>query len=417
MPNDKKIISVLLIIVTLLSTKSLVLSQFLFWLIYVVLLFFSFRYCIQRKIFREREYQPALLYGTYITLSICSGFFVASGYWMWKTFISSILVLSFWTFFFLFTDIRLVHRILRKWYKYALPLFIPLATIMSPDNYGIYLAPIILLLLYLKFIPRTWKYIVMILFLIAISDLGARSILLKYSFAIFLGLLFFINYKIPHKLMIAFSFLCFMLPITLFIMGVSGVFNIFEFGTDKNIVITKQTKKGNIEENLLADTRTFAYKAVLISSLKNNTIIWGMTPAKAAYVEQFDNNISKLTGRKNECGVTNLYMWCGVIGVMLLMIVYIQAVRLSLFKSKSYSIKLLGLYVAYRWVIFWIEDIQDFYIDNVTLHIMIAICYSRGFRNITDKKFALYINSLLTYFNPKIRANKQLYRKKKLHHN
>ncbi|MBC5612045.1 hypothetical protein [Bacteroides hominis] len=257
----------------------------------------------------------------------------------------------------------------------------------------------------------------MILFLIAISDLGARSILLKYSFAIFLGLLFFINYKIPHKLMIAFSFLCFMLPITLFIMGVSGVFNIFEFGTDKNIVITKQTKKGNIEENLLADTRTFAYKAVLISSLKNNTIIWGMTPAKAAYVEQFDNNISKLTGRKNECGVTNLYMWCGVIGVMLLMIVYIQAVRLSLFKSKSYSIKLLGLYVAYRWVIFWIEDIQDFYIDNVTLHIMIAICYSRGFRNITDKKFALYINSLLTYFNPKIRANKQLYRKKKLHHN
>ena len=81
-------------------------------------------------------------------------------------------------------------------------------------------------------------------------------------------------------------------------MGVSGVFNIFEFGTDKNIVITKQTKKGNIEENLLADTRTFAYKAVLISSLKNNTIIWGMTPAKAAYVEQFDNNISKFTDEK-----------------------------------------------------------------------------------------------------------------------
>ena len=78
-----------------------------------------------------------------------------------------------------------------------------------------------------------------------------------------------------------------------------------------------------------------------------------------------------------------------------MMFIYMQAVSLAINHSKNYSLQLLGVYIAYRWIIFWIEDIQDPTIDNVTLHMIIAIAYSKTFRNMSDIRFKLFISNLL----------------------
>lgn len=392
-------ITTLLLFISLFSTRiSLGIPYAIILLIYLLLIILLLQYFFKiDKTHSLKEYLPINIYSVYITISILFGYFIASGYWMWKQFIINQITLLFILFLYYFSNPYNVFIFLKKWLKYAIIAFIPFSIFMTKDSYGIYLGPIILLLIYLKYIPLKYRIVLLIFSTLACSDFGARSILLKFIPAALLGISLLINIRIPKNIFNILSIIFFITPIIFFTLGITGIYNIFQYqdNSSKQLTQTKIDKKGQrVEENLLADTRTFIYRSVLTSSVVNNSILFGTTPAKNAFVEEFDNKITRQTGRKNECGIANLYTWCGAVGVILMMFIYMQAVRLAINHSKNYSLQLLGVYIAYRWIIFWIEDIQNPTIDNVTLHMIIAIAYSKAFRNLSDKRFKLFIFNL-----------------------
>lgn len=392
-------ITILLLLISLFSTRvSMGIPYAIALSIYILLIILLLRYFFKTdKSHRLRDYLPINIYSVYIAISILCGYFVPNGYWMWKVFIINQITLLFILFLYYFSSPYNVFYFLKKWVKYAIIAFIPFSIFMTKDSYGIYLGPIIFLLIYLKHIPFKYRIVLLILSVLACSDLGARSILFKFIPAILLGITLLLKIKIPRKIFNISAIIFFITPIIFFTLGVTGIYNIFQYqnNSSKQLTQIKINKEGErIEENLLADTRTFIYRSVLTSSVVNNSILFGMTPAKSAFVEEFDNKITRQTGRKNECGIANLYTWCGAVGVILMMFIYMQAVRLAINHSKNYSIKLLGVYIAYRWIIFWIEDIQDPTIDNVILYMMIAVAYSKAFRNMSDIRFKLFVSNL-----------------------
>ena len=54
-------------------------------------------------------------------------------------------------------------------------------------------------------------------------------------------------------------------------------------------------------------------------------------------------------------------------------------------------VKLVGLYVSFRWVIMWVEDPESFSSLYLTIWLMIGICMSEQFRSLSD----IEINNIL----------------------
>lgn len=52
------------------------------------------------------------------------------------------------------------------------------------------------------------------------------------------------------------------------------------------------------------------------------------------------------------------------------------------------------LYVAFRWTFAWIEDFSKFDLNYLFLWIMVGICFSPLYRNMTDEDFKLWVKSI-----------------------
>ena len=68
---------------------------------------------------------------------------------------------------------------------------------------------------------------------------------------------------------------------------------------------------------------------------------------------------------------------------------------LALYKSRNKIVPMIGCFVAFRWSFGWIEDVNNFLIYDVDLWLLIAMCYSKRFRYLSDKQIEKWFNSLL----------------------
>ncbi len=53
--------------------------------------------------------------------------------------------------------------------------------------------------------------------------------------------------------------------------------------------------------------------------------------------------------------------------------------------SKNSFVRVMGLFITFRWVWVWIEDINIFSMNFLSIWIMIGICLSETFRNMDDR--------------------------------
>lgn len=56
--------------------------------------------------------------------------------------------------------------------------------------------------------------------------------------------------------------------------------------------------------------------------------------------------------------------------------------------------KLIGLYIAFRWLFSWIEDVNNFSLNYFMLWIMMGMCYSYSFRDMTNKEVVFWIRGI-----------------------
>ena len=300
------------------------------------------------------------------------------------------------------TNKSIVQSSLFFYMKYMFPLFLLFIILLRPDAYGFYLIPIAFLLLFFPALTTRSKILLLVATtVVLVADLGARSSIIKFGVPLLIVIIYYLRNKIPSNIFEIMRLSLFILPLLFFSLGVSGIFNVFNMKEyiKKDITTTAIDNRGNmVEQDMRTDTRTFIYEEVLESAIDNNYWLLGRTPARGNDSFTFGVYAYDLTGRNerlaNEVGLANIFTWTGVVGVLLYTLIFFRASFLAVNRSKNTYVKLLGIYISFRWLFAWIEDISDVSLNYFMIMTMIGLCFSYSFRNMTDNEVIVWVRGV-----------------------
>lgn len=373
---------------------------------WAISIFILFVFLLSRYYFFDKRNDENMLivwiYLLWNLITIVRGLFVVEIYWDWKGLIGNAMALMLPIVIFSATNKMIVQSLLSYYIKYALPLFLLFAIVIRPDAFGFYLIPVSFLLLFIPALTKRQKIVLLfVAAVVFIADLGARSNVIKFGVPFIILLLYYLRKKIPDKAIETLRLTFFIAPVVLFILGVTGVFNIFnmeEYLKGDYSTIGTDSEGNRVELNVITDTRTFLYEEVLVSAINNNYWLLGRTPARGNDSFTFGMLEAELTGRyerlANEIGLANVFTWTGIVGVILYLLIFFRASFLAVNRSKNIYARLLGIYVAFRWLYAWIEDVNNFTLNYFMLMIMIGLCFSYTFRNMTDQGVLIWVRGI-----------------------
>lgn len=356
-----------------------------------------------RKFFHPLNHSDYIIVDIYllwVLVGVIRGIFVPENYWEWKQLITGTTTLSLPVFVFVFSSPVILKRCLHFWFKYALFAFIGLIWIIPPDIYQFFLGPVLFVSCFLPVIPRKWRLLFIgLLILMLFADFGARSQVIKALMALLMSVAFILAKYLSVRILRILHWFFYALPLVLLVLGISGAFNPLQnLSHNEGKYVEKKIVNGElIEDDLSADTRTFIYAEVIGSALKHHYVLWGRTPARGNDSESFGayNAENLKTGKyerhSNEVCFPNVFTWLGLIGVILYGLIYLRSSYLAVYKSNNIYMKLLGVFIAFRFTFGWIEDFNRFDIMNISLWMMIAMGFSLKFRMMNDKQFKLWI--------------------------
>ncbi|TDD95068.1 hypothetical protein [Flavobacterium cellulosilyticum] len=339
------------------------------------------------------------IYLIYVFISFVRGTFIVDGYWDWKNLISNTMCLLIPLVAFASDSKLLFKHIIKNYIYYTAPIFLFIQFFIRKDEFGFYLAPFSFVLLFFPILSKKWKLICLLITLYVIfADVGARSNLIKFIVPLLFVLIYYLRKIVTVKLFEYIRLLLIALPFIFFSLGIMGVFNIFKpKGKDYTEVIKKIDDNGKIvNENLAADTRTFIYVEVLATAHKYNTWVFGRSPARGNISVTFgQSDMNKRNERNaNEVSIVNYFTWLGIVGVLLIFSLFYQATYLAVNHSNNIFSKIIGLFIAFRWAYGWVEDINNFYIQYLFLWLFIGLCYSKSFREMTDKQMKHWVRGI-----------------------
>lgn len=407
-------LSILILLITVqagLSWSNLPIPTTIVWIIDFITIYTL----LQFKNLHKKKVLIVEIYFWWLLFETIRGAFIAENYWEWKQLITGFFSLSLPLLIYPFTQAYILQQVLSVWIKTALPLFIIFLFIISSGAFHFYLGPVFLLGCFIPIIPKKWKILIgSILILMLFINLGARSQVIKSAIVILVALGIYFRKTIPTWTLQVIHWICYITPIILLYLGITGTFNIFQdLSSNEGKYVEHKIVNGQVVKNdLSTDTRTFIYEEVITSAIKHNYIIWGRTPARGNDSMAFGSyNAEELkTGKyerhSNEVCQLNIFTWLGIIGMALYSLIYIKSSFLAVYRSKSSYIKILGCYIAFRWAYSWVEDINLFDIANISLWMMISIGLSAQFRNMNDKEFADFIKSIFLKKNTRNNNNR-----------
>lgn len=378
-------------------------NTFIFWGISFVSIISVLRY--KKREFNpsnKKDYRIVAIYFVWMLIGVIRGCFVAENYWEWKQLISGTLALSVPVFIYAFSMPDVLKETLRYWMRYALWGFLLFFIwLILPGAYHFYLGPIFLIGCFAPVLPPKYRLILIILLLImCVITLGARSQVIKAVVTLLLCLLFYFRSFINIKVIKFIHLSLYLIPVVLLFLGISGVFNVFQDFSEKNsgkYVEKRAINKNEFEEDLSTDTRTFVYEEVIESALRHNYVVCGRTPARGNDSRAFGSfnaeelNTGKYERHRNEVCHPNIFTWLGLIGVILYSILYLKSSYLAIYKSDNIYIKLIGLFIAFNWAYGWIENATGFNIMNISIGMAIAMGFSESFRSMNDREFRQWI--------------------------
>ena len=377
-------------------------NTFIWWAINLTLLFGFFWQVRYTKIEDEDRRATNLLkwFLVWNVFNIARGIFVAEGYWGYKGLTDMSMALLLAIVAYLALDKEKVQSILSFFLKYALPLAIFVFPFLTIGTWAWYLFPLVLLIFFFPALPLRGKVIVAIVTIIAVvGDLSTRSNVIKYGLPVILLLAFYTTryFSLSGKLINGLQIIFLLMPLMFFTLAVTGTFQVFkmnEYLKGEYVEVRKNSQGEVVKEDLTADTRTFIYVEVLQSALKNNYWLIGRSPARGNETVAFASLAEETTGRperlRNEVGILNTFTWTGIVGVILFFLVFAKASFLAVSKSNNIYMKMIGLFVAFRWAYSWVEDYQAFDVNNFVIWLMVGMCFSSSFRKMTDLEFKIW---------------------------
>ena len=341
-------------------------------------------------------------------ISFARGVINASDYWDWK-----ILLLNY--SFSIFVPLAIVAGVhfefLIKTFRFILnKLFllgfalIPISLIIDTELYARIMMAVSLFVLFVPYLKLRWRLLVVIVAIFSIAiDFGYRVNLMRVMFPFFLISLFLFKRAIPNGIFNFALSIMLLTPLVLLYLGVNNVFNVF---TDSILDIfnteTVSVMQGEIlTQDIASDTRTFLYREVFSSmAYKDSSFMLGEGGASGYLTDWFDSATLNDRGRyASEVGFLNTVLYSGGVGVVLYMLMLFIPAYYAINKSSNYLSKTLGIFLAYHWIIFFIEDNTLFDVNYFCIWVTIGLCLSNKFRSLSDIQikhfFKLYNNFTL----------------------
>ena len=250
------------------------------------------------------------------------------------------------------------------------------------------------------YLNNKYKYIILsILFFVFITNLGTRTNIISFIFYILLIILF--SYKfLLFKMRKIMAISMWVIPIIFLILGLLGIFNIFKIGDiyENSITVSGGIKKG--ERDLFTDSRTSIYEDVFTELSNRHAYIFGLSAngkTETSLIDITNSQFSKIysDGRPGtESGMLNHIQYGGLIGFIFYSLLFIYASYLAIWKSNNRFTVVIGLWIAFKYILSFIEDRMAINIHYFFIIIAISICYNNRIRKLDDleiKKFFRYI--------------------------
>ncbi|MCY1723258.1 hypothetical protein OU798_23110 [Prolixibacteraceae bacterium Z1-6] len=373
------------------------------WWIIQALIVFSF-WMASFFLFEKENRQATQIVKWYIIWNIISlvrGIFFANYYWEWKELIKNLFNLLIPIVIYAATNKESLQSILAFFLKYTLPFAIVIFPILPIGAWAWYLFPVTLLMLFLPALNFRWKGLILFITIFAIiSDLGTRSFIFKYGMPFILISFYYIRiFPWANTAIRTIQKVVMFAPWVFFVLAINGIFNVFKMDEyiHSDFETTTEYQNGvQMKQDLTSDTRTPLYQEVLESALENNYWLLGRTPARGNDTNIFVTDLIKERKERgrNEANILNVFTWTGIIGIILYFLVFFQASSLAINHSNNIYIKLIGLFVAFRWAYAWVEDPYAFDLNYLVIWLMIGACYSASFRKMNNLEVKLWVRAI-----------------------
>ncbi|WP_141217397.1 hypothetical protein [Siphonobacter sp. BAB-5385] len=346
----------------------------------------------------DSEKSIVVLYKTLLYWNIVSlihAIFVASGYWDWKfLFFSSALFLSIPLAFFLGKNLEIFQLVLFYTINFVFLygfFIIPFALATNEELYARLMMPISLLLAFIPFLRNKYKYLLLIVSVVSIlTILDFRTNIIKIAIS-FSVLLVYYSTKIfgPFAFKIA-RILLLLVPIVLLFLAVSGKFNVFTQLSEIDGYSVKTAK--NDASNLTADTRTFLYLEVFKSFENINYLLFGKSAVGKYRSDFFTDLVTGDLRYSSEVGFLNTLLYSGLVGVIIYGLFITIASHYAINRSNNWLSKILGVLIASRWTLFFLEEFTQFDFNFFFLWIIIGLVSSKRFRSMNDYQVRQYLD-------------------------
>lgn len=375
-------------------------NTFCWWFLQALILYNFYK-------FREIKEKVLSIFLVYVVLSFLYGLYMAENYWHYKFLVRNLMIYLMPMSIYVFVYPSRVQSVLRVWFKKALILLICISPFIYSDAWGNYLTPFCLFALFYHLLPHKWRCITILAFILTFT-LGwtSRSCTIRFSAAFIIGVLFIwknsrnVIWGHIKKIYVVLS----LIPVVFFILATTNVFNILnvdkELGLSQKYEIFQSDKEAN--GSVLEDTRTLVYIEVLNSALQNHYIVQGHSLARGYECVMFNDDINEVAGGAlkgerpaSETCILNIFTYMGIIGVVLYMLIFFKSTFLAIFHSNNNYIKVIALFVLFRWIYSWVEELAFFNITYLMLWIMVAMCFSPYFRRMTNEEFKCWFKAIL----------------------
>jgi hypothetical protein len=344
---------------------------------------------------------PNFIYFWYVAfllwscVTIVRGGFAARGYWDWKfLLLSSALYYLTPLVFFVGKHLAFAQVIFRYYLKYFFSygfLIIPLALLTNRELYSRLMIPVSIFILLTPWLRIKWVrlvFLVAIVSVVVVIDFRTNIIKIAISLMI-LTFYYFRRYATFPVRFLHFAF--FLIPLIFLFLGVTGVYNVFAETSEHNNYTVKAQKGDMGEVNLAGDTRTFLYVEVLSYLTEKHSLLFG-EGATGKYKTEYFDTLDNRGRYGSEVGVLNLALYSGIVGIIFYLAMLSLTSWYAIYRSNNFLCKMLGLLLASRWLLLFIEEFTNLDLNNLFTWLLIGLLSNKAFRSMTNEEVKFFLH-------------------------
>jgi hypothetical protein len=327
--------------------------------------------------------------------SIMQGLYYAESYWDWKFLFLYSFTFSFIPLaFFVGNNLDYALKTIRFFFQFIFLygfFLLPLSAITNEELYSRLMIPVSLFILFLPFLKYKWKVLIIIVAITSIlTAITFRTNLIKISFSVLLLIIFWFRSYISIIFLNIFNTILLIAPIVLLLLAITTNFNLFsEVAKEEGYTVLNSE---GIEQSLTGDTRTFLYMEIFTDIDYNDTWILGKGAAGSYFSDFFTDKGGAIDGVRfsTEVGILNILLRNGILGVMIYFIVLLFTSFYAINYSNNILVKLLGLFIAFRWTLSFVEEFTQFDINFFTFWFAIGLATTKSFREMTERELKVF---------------------------